>query len=593
MTTRFAGDPSAGAWRTTLHGAPLIGIDLGPLSAADSLRLAGALRRRCRRRSSRAASSAPRAIRCSCCSCCSTPARRRRRACPARSRRWSTRAWTGSPRADKAALQAAAVLGQRFTLEALRHLLERTGLRLRAAGRAVPRPRRRRRVHVLPRADPRRRLRVAAAQAPARLARARRRVVRGARPRRSPPSTSTAPTIRAPPPPTSPRAMPRRRSFATRAALALVERGLALAVDAATPLRPADGARPAAGRARPRRRCDRRLRAPRSRLAGERGERARALIAMAAGMRLNDRIAEGLAALDEAEPLAAAAALTLELSRLHHLRGNLLFPLGRHAECLRAHELALDSRAGAGLARSRGGRARRPRRRLLPAGAHALGEPAVPRLRRARARARLRPARSRQPADDRLDRPASGADRGGRRGRPRGDRARLARVAAARRDAWRATLVAWVEGLVRDRLDEAERRGGDGAGARRRALGAQAASRRRCSAVLGDARAAPRRARAARASSPSEALALCREHGMGHIGPWLHGVLRADRDRSRRRARAGSTKASGSSRSAASATTTSSCASLPSMRCSRSATATASSATARASRPTPPPSRCR
>ena len=70
------------------------------------------------------------------------------------------------------------------------------------------------------------------------------------------------------------------------------------------------------------------------------GERARALIAMAAGMRLNDRIAEGLAALDEAEPLATAAALALDLSRLHHLRGNLLFPLGRDADCVREHELA-------------------------------------------------------------------------------------------------------------------------------------------------------------------------------------------------------------------------------------------------------------
>ena len=36
---------------------------------------------------------------------------------------------------------------------------------------------------------------------------------------------------------------------------------------------------------------------------------------MAAGMRLNDRIAEGLAALDEAEPLAGEAALALDLSR--------------------------------------------------------------------------------------------------------------------------------------------------------------------------------------------------------------------------------------------------------------------------------------
>ena len=40
MTTRFAGDPTAGAWRTVLHGAPLVGIDLAPLSAEESLQLA-------------------------------------------------------------------------------------------------------------------------------------------------------------------------------------------------------------------------------------------------------------------------------------------------------------------------------------------------------------------------------------------------------------------------------------------------------------------------------------------------------------------------------------------------------------------------
>jgi tetratricopeptide (TPR) repeat protein len=69
---------------------------------------------------------------------------------------------------------------------------------------------------------------------------------------------------------------------------------------------------------------------------------------MAGGMRLNDSIEEGLAALDEAEPLARAAALSLELSQLHHLRGNLLFPLGRADESLREHELARQHARAAG-----------------------------------------------------------------------------------------------------------------------------------------------------------------------------------------------------------------------------------------------------
>ena len=40
MTTRFAGDPTTGAWRTALHGAPLVGIDLAPLNAEEARLLA-------------------------------------------------------------------------------------------------------------------------------------------------------------------------------------------------------------------------------------------------------------------------------------------------------------------------------------------------------------------------------------------------------------------------------------------------------------------------------------------------------------------------------------------------------------------------
>ena len=129
-------------------------------------------------------------------------------------------------------------------------------------------------------------------------------------------------------------------------------------------------------------------------------------------MRLNDRIAEGLAALDEAEPLATAAALPLELSRLHHLRGNLLFPLGRDADCVREHELALAPRARGRIACRR---RRRPSAGSATAttckAACARRNRAVPRVRRARPRARLRPARGRQPVDDRLVGHAPGRDR--------------------------------------------------------------------------------------------------------------------------------------------------------------------------------------
>ena len=40
MTTRFAGDPSVGDWRSALDDLPVCNIDLGPLSREDALRLA-------------------------------------------------------------------------------------------------------------------------------------------------------------------------------------------------------------------------------------------------------------------------------------------------------------------------------------------------------------------------------------------------------------------------------------------------------------------------------------------------------------------------------------------------------------------------
>jgi tetratricopeptide (TPR) repeat protein len=77
-------------------------------------------------------------------------------------------------------------------------------------------------------------------------------------------------------------------------------------------------------------------------------ERCGAWLGLAAGMRMLDRLDDAFAALDRAEVAASAAGLEAELARVHHLRGNLCFPLGRLQECLRAHELALDLARKAG-----------------------------------------------------------------------------------------------------------------------------------------------------------------------------------------------------------------------------------------------------
>jgi class 3 adenylate cyclase/tetratricopeptide (TPR) repeat protein len=76
-------------------------------------------------------------------------------------------------------------------------------------------------------------------------------------------------------------------------------------------------------------------------LAGGDAERCRALIGLAAGMRIIDQYDDAFAALDEAEESAQAHGLIHELARIHHLRGNLCFPLGRLDDCLEAHELSL------------------------------------------------------------------------------------------------------------------------------------------------------------------------------------------------------------------------------------------------------------
>lgn len=71
-------------------------------------------------------------------------------------------------------------------------------------------------------------------------------------------------------------------------------------------------------------------------------ERCRAWLGLAAGLRLTDRFDEAFAMLNKAASAAAIDDLAAERARIHHLRGNLCFPLGRLVECLQEHERALD-----------------------------------------------------------------------------------------------------------------------------------------------------------------------------------------------------------------------------------------------------------
>jgi predicted ATPase len=59
-----------------------------------------------------------------------------------------------------------------------------------------------------------------------------------------------------------------------------------------------------------------------------------------AALRMADRYDEALEELDRAESLAARNKRMVDLSRIHHLRGNIYFPLGQVDKCLSEHQSA-------------------------------------------------------------------------------------------------------------------------------------------------------------------------------------------------------------------------------------------------------------
>jgi class 3 adenylate cyclase/tetratricopeptide (TPR) repeat protein len=70
--------------------------------------------------------------------------------------------------------------------------------------------------------------------------------------------------------------------------------------------------------------------------------RCHAWIGLASGLRVSDDLDRAFEALDNAEAAAQAHGLEEELARIHYLRGNLYFPLGRLEDCRREHDKALD-----------------------------------------------------------------------------------------------------------------------------------------------------------------------------------------------------------------------------------------------------------
>jgi class 3 adenylate cyclase len=345
LTTRFAGDPTTGIWRTELHGAPVVSIDIGPLAEADALKLATG------------ASSMPAAVIRSCV--------RRAEGNPlfllqllANADEVAQAQLPGSVQAlvqmrmdrlaasDKAAMQAAAVLGQRFPIEGLRHLIEQPDY---DCGVLVD--------QFLVRPDGAEYLFCHALirdGAYASMLNSRRRVLHSRAAgwlEVRDPTLAAEHSERAGDPGAALAFLRAARASASQqryqTAIALVDRGLALAVtdhhrvalligrgDLVLALGHASEALGSAQQALA--------------IASLPAERAQCLIAVAAGMRVNERITDGLAALDEAESIVSEAGLQHQAARLHHLRGNLLFPLARAEECRHEHELALAAASSAG-----------------------------------------------------------------------------------------------------------------------------------------------------------------------------------------------------------------------------------------------------
>jgi tetratricopeptide (TPR) repeat protein len=70
-------------------------------------------------------------------------------------------------------------------------------------------------------------------------------------------------------------------------------------------------------------------------------QRCRAAIGLVEGLRVSEGLAEALVLLDQAQEAATRDGATADLARIHHLRGNIYFPLGRIEECRAEHEMGL------------------------------------------------------------------------------------------------------------------------------------------------------------------------------------------------------------------------------------------------------------
>ncbi len=337
LTSRVDGDPLAGAFRASLAGVPLVTLDLSPLTDADAALLAGslfatsvALARRCVERAGGNPLFLEQLLR---------NAEEDDGRLPASLGSLVLARVDRLPERERAALRAAAVIGQRFPLALLRHLIAAPDYDCAALLMAA-----------LVRPDGEDFLFAHAVIRDgiyASLTRARRAELHRAASAwygdRDPTLTALhLDRAEAPEAVQAYLAAAQAQSAALHGerALSLAERGAALARE------PADvyalamlcgRMRCEAGQGKPA------LVAYGSALTAALApqERCRALLGIATGHRLTAAVDAALAALSEAEPIARAHALTRELAELHYTRGNVHFARGDVVGCRTAHESAL------------------------------------------------------------------------------------------------------------------------------------------------------------------------------------------------------------------------------------------------------------
>jgi class 3 adenylate cyclase/tetratricopeptide (TPR) repeat protein len=350
MTARIEGDPLDAAWRAQTQGALPTTIDLAPLSAADSGALAAALipantalARRCVERAAGNPLFLEQLLR--------HADESQAVAVPGSVQSLVQARIDRLDPSDKAAVQAASILGQRFERAALAHLLGRADYPPeRLASRFLVRPQQASHevflfAHALVRdaiydtllRSRRRELHRQAAEWYA----DRDPVLRAEHLDRAEDPGAARAYLEA--------ARSQMAEYRQQTALGLVERGLALAAERAdrfalTCLHGAIlhdlGIMPEAARA---------YRAALDAAADDR-ERCLARIELAAVKRVTDDLAGALSDLEQAEAAAIKHDLVAEQARIHFLRGNLCFPRSDIDGCLREHGIALELAGRAGMA---------------------------------------------------------------------------------------------------------------------------------------------------------------------------------------------------------------------------------------------------